>query len=352
MPRRLILFAFCMLSGLQSLRAEEPITKILFGSCCKQDFPMPIMSQMAKEQADAMIFLGDNIYGDTTDIQVLQEKYQRLAENPDFQKLLASSPAYAVWDDHDFGLNDVGADYPHKAESQKIFLDFWGTPKDSPRRQRAGTYSSTILGPEGKRVQLILLDTRYFRSPLKKGATKRTGGPYIPDRDPKKTMLGEKQWAWLKAQLLKPAEVRVIASSIQCLASDAGQETWSNLPLERARLFNLIRDTKANGVFIISGDRHWSEYSMTKESLPYPLYDFTSSSFNQIHLRGTPTENRYRVSDTTYHLQNYGVILIDWSHSQIPLEIQIRDLYGQTRMQKTLNLAEISHSTESFHQAR
>ena len=251
---------------------------------------MPILSQMASEQADVMIFLGDNIYADTEDMQVMRKKYQLLADNKDFQKLLKSAPAYAVWDDHDYGVNDGGTNYPQKVLSQVEFLDFWNVSKDSPRRSRAGTYDSIILGPKGKRVQLLLLDTRYFRSPLKKGNARRTGGPYAPDDDASKTMLGEEQWKWLKAELLKPAEIRIVASSIQCLASDAGQETWSNLPAERERLFKLIRETKANGLFIISGDRHWSEYSMTEEALSYPLYEFTSSSFNQVHPNTTEVQ--------------------------------------------------------------
>lgn len=338
----LVLASYSLATFQMNAVAEEPLQKILFGSCIKQEKPMPILSQMASERADAMIFLGDNIYADTEDMQVMREKYQLLADNEDFQKLLKSAPTYAVWDDHDFGVNDGGTNYSQKVQSQEEYLNFWNVPKDSPRRTRAGTYDSVILGPQGKRVQLLLIDTRYFRSPLKKGEVRRTGGPYLPDNDATKTMLGDEQWKWLRAELLKPAEIRIVASSIQCLASAAGQETWSNLPVERERLFKLIRDTKANGLFIISGDRHWSEYSMVKDALSYPLYDFTSSSFNQVHPRGTPTENRFRVSGTTYHLQNYGVILIDWSQPEIELKIQIRDLDGESRLEKKLKLSALT----------
>ena len=73
-------------------------------------------------------------------------------------------PILATWDDHDLGANDAGGDYPKKDESQKIFLDFFGDPADSPRRHRPGVYDAKVFGPEGKRVQVILLDTRYFRS--------------------------------------------------------------------------------------------------------------------------------------------------------------------------------------------
>lgn len=125
-------------------------------------------------------------------------------------------------------------------------------------------------------------------------------------------MLGEAQWKWLEAQLGVPADLRIIASSIQFVAEAAGQETWSNLPAERQRMIDTIRRTSANGVVFISGDRHWSEISAIEEGVPYVLYDITSSSLNQNHPRGTPTENRYRVVDATCHVPNFGVLEIDW----------------------------------------
>ncbi len=55
-------------------------------------------------------------------------------------------------------------------------LDFFEVPADDIRRQREGVYWSQVFGPAGKRVQVILLDTRYFRSPLKKGFDSREPG--------------------------------------------------------------------------------------------------------------------------------------------------------------------------------
>ena len=83
---------------------------------------------------------------------------------PGFKALRESVPILATWDDHDFGVNDGGSDYPKKVESQQIFLDFFGDPEDSPRRKRPGVYDARVFGPEGKRVQVIMLDTRYFRA--------------------------------------------------------------------------------------------------------------------------------------------------------------------------------------------
>jgi alkaline phosphatase D len=159
-------------------------------------------------------------------------------------------------------------------------------------------------------------------------------------------MLGEAQWKWLKQQLLKPAELRVIATSIQCVSQDDGQETWSNLPVERARFFRLIRETKANGVIMISGDRHWSELSRTVDGLDYPVYDLTSSSFNQIHKRGTPTINKFRHLPKTYHKENFGAIEIDWTQRDPSIALEIRDIQNQVQIKKSLRLSELRRSEE------
>jgi hypothetical protein len=62
------------------------------------------------------------------------------------------------------------------------------------------------------------------------------------------------------------------------------RRTWGNFPSERQRLFRLIRDTRANGVVLLSGDRHLAEMSRLPVDHPdgvgYPLFDVTSSSLN------------------------------------------------------------------------
>lgn len=319
---------------------DSPIGRLLFGSCIQQDRPIPILQTMLSQNPQLVVFLGDNIYADTSDMGVMQAKYATLAANQDFAALRQASTILATWDDHDYGQNDSGEDYPQREAAEQLFHDFWDGAADSPRRQRPGVYDAHVFGPPGKRLQVILLDTRYFRSPLKKGE-KRVGGPHIPDDDPEKTLLGEAQWQWLEKQLREPAEVRVIASSIQCVASDAGQETWSNLPRERDRLFRLIRESRAGGVLIISGDRHWAELSVAREDVPYPLYDLTSSSFNQIHPRGTPTDNRFRALEKTYHRENFGAISIDWEQADPAISLEVRDADNRVQIEQRVRLSEL-----------
>ena len=344
MPKPRLSFLFLLLLSYPfcepTLQAEDTPNRIIFGSCIKQDKPAPILEVIAGERPDLLIFTGDNIYGDTSDMKVLAGKYQALGEKEGFKRLAESCRMLATWDDHDYGVNDGGADYPKRSESQAAFLDFWRVPQDDPRRKRAGVYHSVVLGSDGKRVQIVLLDTRFHRSALKTG-TRRVGGPYYPDAEPTKTMLGESQWQWLGRQLRQPADVRLIISSIQFAPSDAGQECWANLPRERQRMLDLIRMHKANGVVFISGDRHWSEVSAIQDDVPYPIYDLTSSSLNQKHERGTPTENRYRVIEKTYHQENYGLLDINWSADPV-LDFSIRDGDGEAVIRKQIRLSELS----------
>ncbi|QDT03786.1 Alkaline phosphatase D precursor [Rubripirellula lacrimiformis] len=318
----------------------EPLSRIVFGSCIKQDQPTPIFQPMLAAKPELLLFTGDNIYGDTDDMPTLRAKYDKLARNPSFAALRNACPVLATWDDHDYGANDGGADYAKREESQTEFLEFWQTPQQSPLRKRSGVYDAKIFGPAGQRTQVILLDTRYFRSALKTG-DRRVGGPYVPDDTPTKTMLGDQQWQWLKVQLQQPAQLRLIVSSIQFVASSAGQECWANLPLQRKQMMDLVQSTRATGVLLISGDRHWSEISSVTPDGGYPMIDVTCSSLNQLHARGTPTENDFRISNT-YHRENFGILSVDWQDSDPLVQISVRDIEGKPRIEKTIRLSELS----------
>ncbi len=318
------------------LSPAKVVRRVIFGSCIKQDQPMPIFSEMLKLNPDLALLIGDNIYGDTDDMSVLRDKYQTLRSNPHYSAFENRVPILATWDDHDFGRNDGGADFEKRSDSQAEFLRFWNVPKESARWNREGVYHSELFGPVGSRLQVILLDTRFFRSPLMQGEKRRVAGPYVADPDPRKTMLGDRQWEWLGRQLREPAELRLLVSSIQCLPEAAGQETWSNLPVERQRLLDLLRSTSAKGLILLSGDRHWAELSVLRDELDYPLYELTSSSLNQKHPRGTPSENRYRAIPQTFHQENFGVIDVDWSEGHAEVELRLLDAEGNPQIYKRL----------------
>ena len=315
---------------------QGPLTRIGFGSCINTQ-AHPMLDRTLTLPFELFILLGDNIYADTTNPAVMAEKYRVRKESAFFQGLRKKGPVLATWDDHDFGGNDAGASYPMKVESQKLFCDFLELPADSPRRRREGIYDARVLGPPGKRVQIILLDTRYFRSNLATGENHviPSGGKYIPHPDPNVTMLGEAQWTWLEQELRRPAELRIIASSIQFISEFSGGEAWANLPREKQRMLDLLSKTGANGVIFISGDRHWAELSRLDRPGDYPLWDLTSSALTEEHRRGTPTPNRFRVG-TTYHGNNAGMMTIDWRPSGPTVLLQLFDVKGGVRIEESV----------------
>ena len=67
--------------------------------------------------------------------------YARLAADPGYRRLSGISPVLATWDDHDYGENDAGAEYPMKQQSERIFLDFFGVPPGAPAPLRPGIYA-------------------------------------------------------------------------------------------------------------------------------------------------------------------------------------------------------------------
>jgi alkaline phosphatase D len=238
-------------------------------------------------------------------------------------------PHLALWDDHDYGVNDAGAEFPSRAEAQQEFLSFWQVPADDPRRSREGLYHAQLFGPPGRRVQVIVLDGRYFRSPLK--PTDQRGAPgkerYVPDADPAKTMLGEAQWRWLEAELRKPAQVRLIQSGIQVLAEGHGWERWGNLPRERQRLFDTIARSGAGGVVLLSGDRHIGAFYRQVDGVAYPLTEITASGFTHT-FRAVKEAGPNRIGDPYVEL-HFGAVDIDWAARGLLL--QLMDVAGRVQ---------------------
>ncbi len=302
----------------------------------------PIWGPIVDSKPELFLLIGDAIYADTEDIQEMRGLYTRMAELPGFKKLRASCPLLGTWDDHDYGGNDVGEEYPKKKESQQAFLDFLQVPKDSPRRKQEGVYDAVVFGPPGKRVQVILLDTRYHRSPLKLDRKRpRNQGQYVANNDSNATILGETQWKWLGEQLKVPAELRLLVSSIQVVAEDHGFEKWMNFPLQRERLYQLLRETRASGVVILSGDRHLAELSVMDAGLGYPLLDLTSSGINQASKRWRPLEmNRHRVA-TMNQGDNFGMVGIDWNQVDPLVRLEIHDVEGDVIIRHKVPLSRL-----------
>jgi alkaline phosphatase D len=332
-------------SGLLNGHEEsQTLTRILFGSCLDAGKPHPVLEAVVHGEPDIFIFLGDNVYADTANRKKMALRYRELGDSTLFQRLLGTCPVLATWDDHDYGGNDAGARFPAKEMSRELFFDFWQVERDSPRRSHGGVYHAVTYGPPERRVQIILLDTRYFRSPLKRGRPAGVAyGPYVSMEGGGVTLLGEGQWRWLEEQLDTPARLRIVASSIQVLTEHHGWESWANFPRERARLFDMLRRKGAEGVLFISGDRHFGELSVRKPEDLYTLYDLTSSGLNRRFPASRPNDNRFR--EGGYYLrENFGVISVDWDRRDPLLTLALHDETGTRVLGRTLRLSGLSRN--------
>lgn len=324
-----------------SSKSVEPITpmpskalprtlnRIAFGSCLSEKEDQSIWTTIAAENPDAFIFLGDNVYGDAyrsnplfsdPTMPKMRGAYNELARHAEFADFRAQVPVMPIWDDHDYGANDGGADYLFKDVAKELFLDAWAIPQNDIRRKRDGVYTSKIIGDAGQRVQIIMLDTRSFRTYLQ--ATDKRNAPgkerYVPLESGAGTMLGDAQWNWLQGELKKPADLRLLVSSIQVIADGHGWEAWRTMPAEREKLYNMITETGANDVVMLSGDRHAGAFYKREGVAPYTLNEFTSSSLNlpaskwRAESGETSIEaGPYRTTTMQFDV-NYGVMDIDW----------------------------------------
>ncbi|MFK7771600.1 MAG: alkaline phosphatase D family protein [Saprospiraceae bacterium] len=320
--------------------------KIAFGSCARQAHPLPIFNEVVKHNPDLFIFLGDNIYGDTKIMDTLRTKYNQLGAKESFQNLKQHVPILATWDDHDFGWNDAGRHYPFKKEVKEIFFDFFDEPADSERRTREGIYGSYEYDLQGKKIQIIMLDTRTFRDDLLINQDSVNEDrryfyhlDYTPHTNSDSTFLGKKQWAWLDQELQKPADVRIIGSSTQFGIEYNGYEAWVNYPHEQKRFLDLIKKNKANGVLFISGDVHYAEISKMEVPDLYPIYDVTSSGLSSTWKFATPNVNRIEGPIMDNH---FGLLTINLQNKNPEIKSEIWDVRGNQRVEFTIPLSEIS----------
>ncbi|MDU8885946.1 alkaline phosphatase D family protein [Yeosuana sp. MJ-SS3] len=342
----LLLYIILFLLTVSCKQKEKPF-KIAFGSCASQDQPLPIFNTIVAHNPDIFVFLGDNIYGDTKDMDTLRLKYNQLAEKSSYQNLKENAEIIATWDDHDFGWNDSGKYYEFKEESKEIFLDFFEEPKNSIRRTHQGIYHSYEYKHQGKIIQVILLDVRTFRDNLKtnEGEFEEDSryfyeleyAPHPVSENP--TLLGSEQWKWLRSQLEKPADVRIIGSGTQFGIEFNGYEAWANFPNEQERLLDLIIKTKANGVLFISGDVHYAEISKLKTPNLYPIYDITSSGLSSTWYFAAPNKNRIEGPIMENH---FGLLTIDFDNSVPNVKAEIWDIEDNQRIEYTIPLNELN----------
>ena len=282
------------------------------GSCLHQDEPQPIWNAIQEENLDGFIFLGDNVYGDSPSykLEKMARSYNKQKNN--FPSWLNEIEILKIWDDHDYGKNDGGSEYQLREEAQDLFLEFWNIPANDIRHSRDGIYFDLFKKFDDLNIHIIGLDTRYFRSELKTeliGLKKH----YKENISKDATVLGQAQWKWLEDLFQQDADLVILLTSIQLLATEHRFEKWSNFPLERNKLLNMIQSS-GKQVVVISGDRHRGGIYKFEN-----LYELTASSMNK-PVKGYETDSL--LIGKTYPQENYGIISVNSKTAEITLKLK------------------------------
>ena len=298
---------------------DERVIKVAFGSCNKSDLPQPIWNAVLKSAPDVFIWTGDNIYADSRNMNDFVKKYDAQLNNEGYRRVKDSIQVIGTWNDHDYGENDAGKEFPKKKESRDLALEFLGVEKSHPVWQREGMYQSYMLGDQD--IKVIILDTRYFRDPLS-----RKGNAILPNE--KGDILGEEQWAWLDHQLRHDEGqlMTLIISSIQVIPEEHPYEKWANFPSTRSRLFELLHSADAKNVVFLSGDRHMGEISIL-EYKGKNYYEVTSSGLTHVWEDLPEEANKHRRGQVVKQL-NFGFIGIvknDRGRNQYVLQLKGQD---------------------------
>ncbi len=254
---------------------------------------------LAAEQPDLVFFLGDYIYdssfapesgkvfrshgsGNAVSLRDYRNRYALYKTDPDLQALHAAAPSVATWDDH-----EVQNDYANQwSQDPKI-------PVAQFLEQRAAAYqafyehmplraSSVPKGPDmriyrrldyGRLARFHVLDGRQYRSEQPCILANGSHQGHIADntcsdlRDPRRTMLGWEQEAWLDRGFAESqAQWNVIAQDLLVAPLIQRDQTtqqprrwtdgWDGYMANRERMLASIQRRKLKNPVFWGGDIH------------------------------------------------------------------------------------------------
>lgn len=250
---------------------------LAFGSCAHTK-PLRLWQQMHEHGAQGLVLLGDTPYIDNTNLGVMRLKHREFLQVPELAELVRKTPTWATWDDHDFGKNDSDGTLEGKEHSRRAFIEYRANAGYG--HDDKGIYTRFRFGP----VEVFVLDTRWF--------ARTEPSPVDPG---KPTLLGARQWQWLKEGLLaSTAPFKVITCGmIWDDKENSESDDWGTYSYERAALFDFIGANDISGVVLIGGDIHCSRLLQykTEEQVGYPIrqcivspiHDSTIPSLNVAH---------------------------------------------------------------------
>lgn len=313
-------------------RTDPPEIKFALGSCAyinEEFYDRPgnpyggdyqIFHHILKKDPDFMIWLGDNVYLREADWNTrtgVLHRYTHTRSLPGLQPLLGSVHHYAIWDDHDYGPNNSDRGWWNKELTMEAFELFWANPSYG-----MDGIEGAITFFEWGDLDFFLLDNRYYRAPNNLLAED-------------KTILGEEQLQWLFDGLVSSrAPFKFVAMGGQFLNASGEHETYMNYGFagERQQIIDFIHEQNIEGVFFLSGDRHFSELSMLEAEGKPAIYDMTTSPLTAGPYSGAGKEsNPLRVEGTQVTERNFSVITVTGPRESRVLKIEVFGSNGEKK---------------------
>jgi alkaline phosphatase D len=244
------------------------------GLCRPTNGGYRIFEAMSRRLADFFLFVGDTVYADVacdkpdtvpftgpraTTVPEYHARHRYNREDAAYQRLLARTPTYAIWDDHEVRNDFSGPTEPLMPAGRQAFIDYW--PVAPPAEDPTRLYRRARWG---RLLEVFILDTRQYRSPN-------------ADRDgPAKTMLGAAQRRWLVDSVAaSPAVWKIVVSTVSLsvpTGRPARRDSWTGVGVfglptddptgfawERNAILHSLRTQGVKNLVFVVGDVHHAE---------------------------------------------------------------------------------------------
>ena len=245
--------------------------RLAIGSCAASE-DQPVWGRILAAAPDAMVWLGDTPYIDSTQLVTARARHRAFLALPSLSELLRRVPLWSTWDDHDYGRDNADGTLEGKAASRQAYIEY--RAQASYGADDEGIYTRVRYGP----VEVFLLDARWFA-----GLERAASDPEAP------SCLGHTQWAWLQEALrVSDAPFKLIASGM--VWHDKGgrsQDDWATYAAERDALFAFLGEARVGGCVLLGGDVHACQHAVFEDTAAgYPLHELVVSPLHDRVWRG------------------------------------------------------------------
>ncbi len=319
---------------------ESTRFQVVFGGCAGYvPYNERVWDLVRRFEPRAFLTLGDNVYIDDPESPDQQRlMYYQRHSRPEFRRLAGSTPVYAIWDDHDFGMNDSEGgpeiDIPYwKPMVLEIFKENYVNPSYGAD-DRPGVWFDFEIAD----VHFIMLDGRYYRE---------YGGRWSEDREriENASMLGPVQKQWLKQTLRdSDATFKVVASPVPWKYDAKGTgrgrlDGWYGYADERDEIFSWITEHQIEGVVLLSGDRHRSDAWLIEREDSYDFFEFSSAQFTNEHTHSLIDGSLIGYNDKN----SFGLLTFNTDADDPEVIYQIVDIDGYIQDTLKVKLSRLSN---------